>query len=115
MYASFAYKAGGTDINTFLSSPNLLRMASNRIIQLAKIIQANTELIDAHLTSKGLPTPSFAADNPPTVLFGHGPQIESARQGVVDATDELQALMLGPTGVLTSLFVRCSTIHTSHH
>lgn len=90
-------------------------MTTNRVIQLAKIIQTNTEMIDAHLTSKALPTPSFAVDNPPALLFGHGPRIESARQGVVDATDELQALMLGPTGVLTSLFVRCFIVHSSRH
>lgn len=80
-------------------------MSSSRILELANVIQANTEKIDAHLTSKDLPTPSFAADNPPTLLFGHGPEIEIARQSIVDATDELQALMLGPTGVLSSLFV----------
>ncbi|PVI02547.1 hypothetical protein DM02DRAFT_701349 [Periconia macrospinosa] len=79
-------------------------MSSKRILELANIIHSNTEKIDAHLTSNRLPTPSFAADNPPKLLFGHGPELDTARQSVVDATDELQALMLGPTGLLSSLF-----------
>ncbi|KAF1975875.1 hypothetical protein BU23DRAFT_69659 [Bimuria novae-zelandiae CBS 107.79] len=83
---------------------DLVTTASNRILQLAKTIHTNTELINAHLTSQGQPTPSLAADNPPTVLFGHGHQIDVARQAVVVATDELQALMLGTTGLLSSLF-----------
>lgn len=81
-------------------------MSSTRIIELAGIIHRNTKAIDEHLTSKGLPTPSFEADNPPTTLFRQGPEVDAARQAVVDATDELQALMLGPTGMLTSFFVR---------
>ena len=85
-------------------------MSPNRIVELAQIIAENTKLVDDHLTSKVLPTPSFAADNPPTLLFGHGPKIDASRQAVVDATDELQALMLGPTGLLSSLFVRSKFI-----
>lgn len=81
-------------------------MSSKRILELANTIHFNTEKIDAHLTLNGLPTPSFAADNPPKLLFGHGPELDAARQSVVDATDELHALMLGPTGLLSSLFVR---------
>ncbi|KAF2791438.1 putative O-methyltransferase [Melanomma pulvis-pyrius CBS 109.77] len=78
--------------------------SSSRIVELANIIQTNTQAVDGYLASKGLPAPSFAADNPPTLLFGHGAEIEASRQAVVDATDELQALMLGPTGTLSSLF-----------
>jgi hypothetical protein len=78
---------------------------SSRIAELASVISSNTKIVDEHLASKGLPSPSFAADNPPALLFGHGTDIETSRQAVVDATDELQALMLGPTGILSSLFV----------
>ena len=80
-------------------------MSSNRISELAQIIQTNTQFIDEHLTSHELPTPSFAADNPSTLLFGQGAKFDTSRQAIVDATDELQALMLGPTGLLSSLFV----------
>lgn len=89
-------------------------MSSHRIVELAKVIQSNTTTIDQHLNSKGLPTPSFAADNPPTLLYGHGESIDAARQAVVDATDELQALMLGPTGTLTSVFVRLRLFDSKH-
>lgn len=84
-------------------------MAPNRIVELANLIQRNTHAIDAHLTAQSLPTPSFAADTSPTLLLGHGLEIDAARQSVIDATDELQSLMLGPTGLLSSLFV-CSLL-----
>jgi len=80
-------------------------MASTRIIELASIISTNTRKIDTHLSQKGLPTPSFEANCHPQLLFGHGEDIETARQAVVDATDELQALMLGPGNYISSLFV----------
>ena len=86
-------------------------MPPNRIVQLANIIQENTQKIDEYLISSDLPTPSFAPDNPHTLLR-HGEKIETARQAVVDATDELQALMLGPTGLLTSLFVGSNYVQT---
>lgn len=57
--------------------------APNRIIELANIIAENTKIIDDHLTTQGLPTPSFAADNPPTLLSGHGHVIDASRQMVI--------------------------------
>jgi hypothetical protein len=87
-------------------------MSSRRIVELANVIQTSVDKIDGYLISKDLPTPSFAADNPPRLLFGNGPEIDNARQSVVDATDELQALMMGPTGILSSLFVRSPPTRT---
>lgn len=88
-------------------------MPLNRIVELANIIQENTHKIDEHLTSNRLTTPSFAADNPQTLLFGRGKDFDVARQAVVDSTDELQALMLGPTGLLSSLFVRSRNVRST--
>ncbi|KAH3967279.1 hypothetical protein HBI24_208500 [Parastagonospora nodorum] len=79
-------------------------MSTSRMIQLATTISKNAEVVDSYLNSRDLPTPSFDAECPERLLFGHGEEIDGARQAVVDATDELQALMLGPTGLLSSLF-----------
>ena len=105
LHLTIAYKSCFSSHHVRLIRQSQTKMSSNRIVQLANIIQRNTEEIDAHLTLQGLPNPSFTADNPATLLFGQGPKVDAARQSVVDATDELQALMLGPTGLLSSLFV----------
>jgi hypothetical protein len=75
-------------------------MATTRISELTAIIAANTAKVDEYLASQGLPTPSFDADSPPKLVF-QGP-VATYRQAILDATDELHALMLGPIGILTS-------------
>ncbi len=83
-------------------------MAATRISELASLIAINTTNLDAHLTSEGLPTPSFDADAPARLLFDD--KIASSRQAILEATDELQALVLGPIGILTSPSVRITAI-----
>ena len=73
---------------------------ANRIAVLASIIADNTTKIDSYLVSKDLPTPSFDPDTPASLLFD--PSIAAARQAVLEATDELNALMLGPMMILAS-------------
>lgn len=75
-------------------------MSTTRIGELTSIIAANTAKVDEYLASQGLPTPSFNADAPPKLVF-QGP-VATYRQAILDATDELHALMLGPIGILTS-------------
>lgn len=75
-------------------------MIVTRIAHLASIIQANTAKIDDSLASRGLPTPSFDPDSPPGLLFEAS--VAAARQAILEATDELHALMLGPIGILTT-------------
>ena len=74
-------------------------MAQSRISELASIIAMNTAAIDVYTTSEGLPSPSFNVDGPPKLLFH--PRISASRQAILEATDELHALMLGPVGLLT--------------
>ena len=80
-------------------------MSRTRIIELAHIISANTQVVDAHLSEKGLPTPSFDADLSADLLLGHGGEFEAARQAVMEATDELQTLMQAPQEYMTNIFV----------
>ncbi|MCJ1261072.1 hypothetical protein MMC22_000936 [Lobaria immixta] len=75
-------------------------MAVSRISELASIIAAMTAEFDAHITAEGLPSPSFHPSSPPDLLLH--PNIAAARQKILEATDELHALMLGPVGILTS-------------
>ena len=79
-------------------------MTSSRISELAAIIATNTEKVDLQLAAEGFPTPSFDADSPPRLL--QNSRIVASRQAILDATDELHALMLGPIGIFTTQPVR---------
>ena len=72
--------------------------SSNHIVQLASVISKNTKKFDNWLTSHGIPSPSFGIETPPKLQVPK--DIAQARQAVVEATIELQALMLGPVGHL---------------
>ena len=67
-----------------------------RIAELATIIQENTIKVDEYINSKGLPTPSFSIQTSPQLDFPA--DVAGARDVVLEAMDELQALMLGPIG-----------------
>ena len=73
-------------------------MAVSRITELASIIAAKTTEIDNYTIAERLPSPSFDADIPPDLLLT--PTIAASRQAILEATDELHALMLGPAGIL---------------
>lgn len=101
------------------------RMATSRIAALAWRIAHNATEVEKHLLADGLPCPTFDADQPPTLV--HNPKIAAARQAILEATDELHALMLGPISLLTLPTVRllhpgstddlgliCNTVIQSH-
>jgi hypothetical protein len=75
-----------------------------RIQELASIISTNTERIDAHLLSRGLPTPSFDADSP--VSLDLPSELQAARILVIEASTELKELLQGPKELLMSNSVR---------
>ena len=75
-------------------------MASSRIAVLASIISDHTTKLDECLAQHGLPSPSFAPNVPPRAFVNR--DIVEHRQRILDATDELHALMLGPAGILTT-------------
>lgn len=71
----------------------------SRIVELAKSILVNTNEVDAYLTSNRLPQPSFSIDGP--IEFGtNSPDVNRARISAIEATMELQDLLLGPTMLL---------------
>ena len=73
-------------------------MTASRISELAAIVAERTAEIDAYVAAENLPSPSFDPEFTPGVLLG--PKIAASRQAILDATDELHALMLGPVGIL---------------
>ena len=79
-------------------------MAGSRIAELASLIAESTADIDRHLADEGHPTPSFDADQPSDLL--NDSKLATSRRNIIEATDELHALMIGPVGILTSPSVR---------
>ena len=66
-----------------------------RIIELARIIEENTKLVDEYLEKNALKSPSFEADGP--VDFGiNDPDVEKARLRASEASLELHDLLEGP-------------------
>lgn len=68
--------------------------STSRIIELSASIHEHTTKVDAYLAANNLPTPSFDTSCPPKLLLP--PEIQASRDAVLEATDELTALMLGP-------------------
>jgi len=66
----------------------------NRIVQLSAAIHDHTKKVDAYLAANNQPTPSFDVSCPPKYLLPL--EIQASRDAVLEATDELTALMLGP-------------------
>ena len=79
---------------------------SSRIAELAVLVSSNTDKVNSYLASKALPSPSFDENGP--VDFQLSPEIEAARIAAIDATTELQALLLGPVDLLRPIVSRSS-------
>ncbi|GAB1315686.1 6-hydroxytryprostatin B O-methyltransferase [Madurella fahalii] len=74
-----------------------------RIVELAKRIAANTEKLQDYLTAHGLPTPSFDIGGPKDTLVPKTEtETEAARVAIIDDTEELRRLVLGPREYLMS-------------
>ena len=94
-------------------------MAKNRIVELASIISSNTAAVDQYLTSHGHPTPTLDVSAPAHLPIDpvEAGQIEQARRAVIEATDELSALMKGPAELLrvgVRFTFSPSALHNSH-
>ena len=68
---------------------------SSRIVELAMQILANTVEVDSYLTLNGLPQPSFEVDGP-LDLGIKSREVEANRIAAIEASVELQELLLGP-------------------
>ncbi|RYC54100.1 hypothetical protein CHU98_g12107 [Xylaria longipes] len=74
--------------------------SQSRIAQLASTIATHTQQIDEYLAQNSLPYPSFEADGP--VDLGLPPHLEQLRSAVLEATQELNDLLLGPRDLLSN-------------
>jgi len=77
--------------------------ASTRIVELSQRIATNTTKLNDFLEANGLPTPTFDVNGPP----GHSipddaAGIHAARAAIIDDTQELRRLVLGPKEYLMS-------------
>lgn len=72
--------------------------SNTRIQQLAEIISASVNKIQASLTAQNLPTPSFDEDAPPTLPL----ELSNAQDAVLDATAELRDLLTAPMTLIHS-------------
>lgn len=74
-------------------------MAPNsRIAELASLIQYHTLKVEDYISFQGLPSPSFDVSMPAQLQLPKA--IAESQNKVIEATDELHSLMLGPMGFL---------------
>ncbi|PQE06851.1 Sterigmatocystin 8-O-methyltransferase protein [Rutstroemia sp. NJR-2017a WRK4] len=76
-------------------------MAQTRIAELATVISNQTAFVDQYLQAHGISSPSFDAEynemtTPPK-------EITASKNAILEATEELNSLIAGPVGYLTSL------------
>jgi hypothetical protein len=84
--------------------------SQSRIAQLASTVATCTQQIDDYLAQNSLPYPSFEADGP--VDLGLPPHLEQLRGAVLEATQELNDLLLGPRDLIFNHHVRHSHLVT---
>lgn len=68
--------------------------STSRIAELASIIKEETGKVDAYLVANNLPALSFNVSCPPKLSLPA--EVQASRRAVLEASDELTALMLGP-------------------
>ena len=71
---------------------------ASRIAELATLIGTHTSIVDDHLSSNGLPSPSFDVSMPTQLLLPEA--IASSSRMAIEASNELHSLLLGPVGFL---------------
>jgi hypothetical protein len=80
------------------------------IVSLARLIASETEKIAAHLSQNDRAFPSFDVDGPSTSLISpEATDVETARLAVIDATQRLRQLILGPKDYILSFQV-CQSV-----
>ena len=85
--------------------------SDDRLVQLAQSVLGATESISQRLHERDLPQPSFDADAPRELPV----ELETARQQVLDATQELHQLLLGPAELVHSKTVSTSAVWNAEH
>jgi hypothetical protein len=75
-------------------------MQNTRILALSQMIASQTALINKHLQDNNHPEPSFAADGPIEAIREPTPEVEKAKNAIIEATIELRQLLEGPVKAL---------------
>ena len=78
-----------------------LNMTSSRIAELACTIQSKVAKLESHFLSHDMPFPSFEANAP--LFLSLPPEQAFQRTSILEATDELHALMKGPIETVTDI------------
>ena len=82
------------------------RFKSESIAELSAIIHKDTQKVNNYLHARQLPFPSFDINAPnKSMIPQEDLDIEAARLRIIDATEKLRTLMLGPQDYLQSLTV----------
>jgi len=91
-------------------------MSTFRIVELAQLIASQTTLIDTHISSNELPQPSFNQNGPADGIAKPSPEIEKAKNEVIEATIELRQLLEGPLKLLLpeANFSPLAAVHHFH-
>lgn len=73
-------------------------MAATRLTDLSKSILENATELESYFNENKLPMPSFDEHAPPELPLS--PEMQQVRQKAVDASMELQDLLIGPAMLL---------------
>lgn len=85
--------------------------SGSRIAELATTIQTHTNKLDEYFHSNDIASPSFDINSPAVVKLPD--EIATSKNFILEASDELQMLVLGPVGFLTNLHVLFVTLMMS--
>ncbi|KAL9124976.1 MAG: hypothetical protein Q9217_005755 [Psora testacea] len=66
--------------------------------ELVNVISTNVAKLDDHIKGEGLKNPDFSAEQPPVLALP--PDLHVCRDKILEATEDLQALIAGPAGHL---------------
>ncbi|KAF2236496.1 putative O-methyltransferase [Viridothelium virens] len=94
MFANARTMGNDASIHQHKLSSNANSCRQSRIVELSSIVASNTLKLDQYFASAGVPTPSFDIDAPVNIPLP--PDLESLRESILDASTELNELLLGP-------------------
>ena len=75
-------------------------MATLRTAELAQIIVSQTDVLNEHLLLNDLPGPAFTPEAPIDAFGSSTPDVQKARNSVIEAVIELRQLLEGPVKLL---------------
>lgn len=80
-------------------------MGSSSMTELADTIRESTKILNDYLVFRNCPTPSLCVDGAPISIERDKQDILNAKATLLNATRELQNLIVGPLGILMNIGV----------